>query len=64
MQPKATTKLARRLRRFVRWFFTASPEAIADPAPAGRVSKSRRHDAPRLRAQHAGRLHVSDRKPS
>jgi|tagenome__1003787_1003787.scaffolds.fasta_scaffold19368036_1 hypothetical protein len=64
MQPKAAATLATRLRRFVRWFFTAWPEAIADPRPLRRVCKPRRQDAPRLRAQHSGRVHVFDRKQS
>jgi hypothetical protein len=74
MEPKAVTTLSQRLRRFVRWFFTVSPEAAAElrpPLPPRRSSrKGRRHDSPRLRAQNgprlraqnAGRVHVSDRK--
>jgi hypothetical protein len=64
MRPNAATNLGRRLRRFVRWFFSASPEAITEPRPLRRAAKSRRQDAPRLRVQHCGRIHVLDRKQS
>ena len=67
MEPKAATTFAEQLRRFVRWFFTVTPDAVVDPAPKplrrGGNAKGRRQDA-RLRAQHAGRVHVSDRKSS
>ena len=53
------------LGRFVRWFFTASPEAVVDPLPTPKPKssggKARRQDA-RLRALHAGRVDLSDRK--
>jgi hypothetical protein len=52
--------LSERLRRFVRWFFTVSPDAVVELPPSG-SAKGRRQDSPRLRAQHAGRVHVSDR---
>jgi hypothetical protein len=65
MEATPATTLSQRLRRFVRWFFTVSPDAVADPLPTPQqknAAKGRRQDAPRLRAQHAGRVHVSDRK--
>jgi hypothetical protein len=65
MEATPATILLQRLRRFVRWFFTVSPDAVVDPLPAlppKNAAKSRRQDSPRLRAHHAGRVHVSDRK--
>jgi len=62
MDPTPATTLSRRLRRFVRWFFTVSPDAVLDPPPAPTtVAKARRSDSPRLRAQNSGRVHVADR---
>ena len=65
---KATTAgFLERLRRFARWFFTVTPDAVIDPLPTPRskgvAARGPRQDA-RLRAQHAGHLHVSDRKRS
>jgi hypothetical protein len=66
MAPKAAQTLWQRLRRFARWFFTVSPQAAAElrpPLPPRRNGgKARWQDSPRLRAQNAGRVHVSDRK--
>jgi hypothetical protein len=53
-----------RLRRFVRWFFTVSPDEVVEPPPRGVSASGRRQDPPRLRAQHARRVHVSERKSS
>ena len=49
-----------------RWFFTVSPEAASELRPTlpRKRSTSRRPASSRLRAQNAGRVHVSDRKPS
>jgi hypothetical protein len=68
MEPTAATTLSAWLRRFARWFFNVSPDAVAEPAPSlpekRRRTKRRRRLATRLRAQHAGRIHIIDRKRS
>jgi len=60
MEPTPATTLSQRLRRFARWFFTVSPDADVEPATSN-VAKVRRPASSRLRAQHAGRVHVCDR---
>jgi hypothetical protein len=66
MEPTAATTLSQRVRRFLRWFFTVSPEAAADPVPMPRqnAARTRRQDAPSMRAhaQHAGRVQICERK--
>jgi hypothetical protein len=66
MEPATATNLSAWLRRFSRWFFNVSPDIVAEPAPAARATKrgtkGRQRLATRLRAQHAGRINVIDRK--
>ena len=66
MGPNAAKTLPHRLRRFVRWFFTASPEAAAELRPSLQLkragAKARRPDSACLRAQNAGRVRIADRE--
>ena len=64
MEPTATSSFSERLRRFVRWFFTVTPEAAAAPTPRPKAAQRRRHDAPakRAHAQQTGRVQISERK--
>jgi hypothetical protein len=66
MEPTAATTLSAWLRRFACWFFNVSPDAVAEPPPSlpakRRRTKARRRLAARLRAHHAGRIHIIDRK--
>lgn len=55
-----------RVDRFVRWFFTASPEAVIEPwqptpaKPRSRTVAHRAHRKPtRLRPRHSGPVHVA-----
>lgn len=52
-----------RVDRFVRWFFTASPEAVIEPwqpTPAKPRSRTVAHRKPtRLRPQHSGPVRVA-----
>jgi len=64
MEPTATSSFSERLRRFVRWFFTVTPEAVAAPSLRAKTAPGRRHDAPakRAHAHQAGRVQISERK--
>jgi hypothetical protein len=52
-----------RVDRFVRWFFTTSPEAVIEPwqpTPAKPRSRAVAHRKPtRLRPQHSGPVRVA-----
>ena len=68
MERTAATSLVQRLRKFVRWFFTVTPEPIADPKPTltalkrkSATQRATRPAAASLRAHHAGRVPVSRR---
>jgi hypothetical protein len=58
-------RISERLSRFIRWFLTASPTDPLDPPvkPGARTTASgRRQVSPRLRAQHVGRVRISERE--
>jgi hypothetical protein len=65
MEQKASAWMER-LHRFVRWFFTVTPEPIADPQPTPRRTgeRAKRPGAASLRAHHAGRVPLSRRRKS
>lgn len=51
-----------RLDRFIRWFFTVSPDAVVEPPPSRSQPRSRivAHRVPtRLRPQHSGPVRVA-----
>ena len=71
MERTGATGLVQRLREFVRWFFTVTPEPIADPKPTltplkrkNATQRAKRPGAARLRAHHAGRVSVARRDKS
>lgn len=59
--------LADRVDRFVRWFFTASPEVVTDPVPARAAAPRSRtvsaRLAPRMQAKHGGPVRVAKGNP-
>jgi len=64
MKTVAASTLSERLDRFLRWFFTASPDAaVVTPAPiqpAKPRSRTVAHRKPtRLRPQHSGPVRVA-----
>jgi hypothetical protein len=68
MEQTAATDLVQRLRRFARWFFTVTPEAIAEPAPTAKPKSARRRarrpGRASLRTHHAGRMPLLQRDRS
>jgi hypothetical protein len=61
MKPVAASKFSERVDRFLRWFFTASPDVvIAPPRPQPPRSRTVAHRKPaRLRPQHSGPVRVA-----
>jgi hypothetical protein len=53
-------RLSERVDRFLRWFFTASPDDFVAPAPTQPRSRTVAHRKPtRLRPQHSGPVRVA-----
>ena len=61
MKTVAASTLSERLDRFLRWFFTASPDAaVVTPAPTKPRSRTVAHRKPtRLRPKHSGPVRVA-----
>ena len=63
MKQVAAPRLSERFDRFLRWFFTASPDDIVDPAPRIAASPRSRavahHKPTRLRPHHSGPVRVA-----
>ena len=61
MKTVAASKLSERVDRFLRWFFTASPDVVV-PAPTQPRSRTVAHrQPPRLRPQHSGPVRVASK---
>jgi len=59
MKTVAASTLSERLDRFLRWFFTASPDAFVAPAPTKLPSRAvARRKGPRLQLQPSGPVRV------
>ena len=60
MKTVADSTLSERVDRFLRWFFTASPDAVVAPAPSQPRSRAVAHRKPtRLRPHHSGPVRVA-----
>jgi hypothetical protein len=60
MKTVAASRLSERVDRFLRWFFTASPEAVVAPAPTKPRSRTvARRKPTRLRPKHSGPVRVA-----
>jgi len=60
MKTVAASKLSERVDRFLRWFFTASPDAVVEPASMKPRSRTVAHCKPtRLRPKHSGPVRVA-----
>ena len=60
MKTVSASKLSARVDRFLRWFFTASPDAVVAPPPAKPRSRTvARRKPSRLRPKHSGPVRVA-----
>jgi hypothetical protein len=61
MRTIAASSFSERLDRFLRWFFSASPDPVA-PAPPRRLSRTvARRQPSRLLPKHSGPVRVAGR---
>jgi hypothetical protein len=62
MKRVVASTLSERVDRFLRWFFTASPDDVVVPAPTPPRSRTVAHRKPaRLRPQHSGPVRVASK---
>jgi len=61
MKTVAASSISRRLDRFLRWFFSASPDAVTPPPPQRLSRTVARRQPTRVLPQHSGPVRVAGR---